>query len=63
MDELEGLEGISVGGGNMNNIRYADNTVLIADSEETFQALVSKLKEEGESKGLRINVDKTNLMK
>ena len=52
MDELVGLDGISVGGRNVNSIRFADDTVLIADSEEKLQALVSKLNDERESKGL-----------
>ena len=62
MDALEDLEGISIGGRNVNNIRYADDTVLIADSEKKLRALVNKLKDECESNGLRINVDKTNTL-
>ena len=62
MDALEDLEGISVGGRNVNNVRYADDTVLIADSEKKLQALMNKLKDECASKGLRINVDMTNTL-
>ena len=60
MDALEDLEGISIGGRKVNNIRYADDTVLIADSEKKLKALMNKLKDECESKGLRINIDKIN---
>ena len=62
MDALKDLEGISVGGRNVNNVRYADDTVLIADSEKKLQALMNKLKDECASKGLRINVDMTNTL-
>ena len=62
MNALEDLEGISIGGGNVNNTRYADDTVLIADLEKKLQALMNKLTDECESKGLTINVDKTNLL-
>ena len=62
MNALEDLEGISIGGRNVNNTRYADDTVLIADSEKKLQALMNKLKGEFESKGLTINVDKTNTL-
>ena len=60
MDELEGLEGISVDGKNMNNIKFADNAISIADIGEKLQALVSKLNDECKSKGLEINEDKKN---
>ena len=62
MDALKDLEGISAGGRNVNNVRYADDTVLIADSEKKLQALMNKLKDECESKGLRINLDMTNTL-
>ena len=62
MYALEYLEGISIGGRNVNNIRYADDTVLIADSEKKLQALMNKQKDACESKGLRMNVDKTNIL-
>ena len=60
MNALEDLEGISIDGRNVNNIRYADDTVLIADSEKKLQALINKLKDERECKGQRINIDKIN---
>jgi hypothetical protein len=62
MDELENLEGIKVGGININNIRYADDTVLMADSEEKLQTLVDKLAVECNAVGLRINIGKTETM-
>ena len=62
MDALEDLEGISIGRRNVSNIRYADDTALIADSEKKLQALMNELKDECESKGLRINVDMTNTL-
>lgn len=46
----------------MNNLQYADDTVLIADSEEKLQRLVDKLVESCERKGLRININKTEVM-
>ena len=46
MNKLEDVEGIKIGGRNINNIRYADDTVLISDSEEKLQRLVDELSEE-----------------
>ena len=57
--ELEDLPGLVVGGHNINNIRYADDTVLIADSEEKFKELLDKVIEESKNKGLSINCKKT----
>ena len=62
MDEMEDLEGIKVGGMNINNIRYADDTVLIADTEEKLQRLVDRLDEECRGVGLKINIGKTEVM-
>ena len=64
MDNLEHLEGIKIGGINMNNIRYADDTVLLADSEEKLQHLVAVLHQECRIKGLKINTGagKTEVM-
>ena len=62
MDALEDLDCISIGGKTVNNIRYADDTVLIADSEKKLQMLMNKLKDECESKGLRTNVHKANTL-
>ena len=62
MKELEHLEGIKVGGRNVNCIRYADDTVLIADSEEKLQRLVAALETACTEKGLKINFNKTETM-
>ena len=62
MNELQGLEGIKVGGKNVNNLRYADDTALLADSEEKLQRLVDKLVGESESKGLKVNASKTQVL-
>ena len=55
MDELEDLEGVKVGGRNVNNIRYADDTVLVADSEEKLRELVVALHRACTARGLNIN--------
>ena len=60
--EKEMTDGFSVGGRNLNNIKYADNAVLIADSAEKFQELVSAVNAASEEKGLRINREKTECM-
>ena len=60
MDEMADLEGMKVGG--MNIIRYADDKVLIADTEEKLQRLVDRLDEECRGVGLKINIDKTEVM-
>ena len=62
MDELVECEGVRIGGKNINNIRYADDMVLIADSEDKLQILVNKLLEECRRRGLRINKAKTEVM-
>ena len=62
MRDAEGVGGVKVGGQNVNNIRYADDTVLIADSEEGLQRLLQEVKEASEGKGLSINVSKTECM-
>ena len=62
MDEMEQLDGIKIGGGNINNIRYADDTVLLADTEERLQELIDRLDEEGRAIGLKINIGKTDVM-
>ena len=62
MYALEYFKGISIGGKNVSNIRYADDTVLIAGSEKKLQALMNKLKDQFESKGLGLNVNKTNTL-
>ena len=55
-------EGITVGGYNINNLRYADDTILIADSEEKLQDIVTTVTKESENKGLQLNAKKTECM-
>ena len=62
MEEMRDMEGVRIGGKNVNNIRYADDMVLVADTEEKLQALVDKLQEECGGVGLRINIMKTEVM-
>ena len=47
---------------NINNLRYADNTTLMAESEEELKSLLMKVKEEGENVGLKLNIQKTKIM-
>ena len=47
---------------NINNLRYADDTTLMAESEEELKSLLMKLKEENEKVGLRLNIQKTKIM-
>ncbi|MGX9987587.1 reverse transcriptase domain-containing protein [Soonwooa purpurea] len=60
--ELEDLPGFIIGGHNLNNIRYADDTVLIADTEKKLQELLQKVAKESAGKGLSINYKKTECM-
>ena len=60
LDELQA--GIRTAGRNVNNLRYADNTILMAESEEELKSLLMKLKEESENVGLKLNVHKTKIM-
>ena len=62
MRALEGMPGIKVGGYNMNNIRYADDTVLIADNEKELQEMLDTVVRESEKKGLSLNKKKTEVM-
>ena len=62
MDELAELELIRIGGRNENNIRYADDLVLIADLDERLQSLVSRLHEEFRETSLKINKNETEVM-
>lgn len=62
IDEIEDLEGITIGGININNIKCADDTVLIADSEDKLQSLVDRLDVECSTIGLKINIGKTEVM-
>ena len=54
--------GIKIAGRNINNLRYADDTTLMAESEEEFKSLLMKVKEESEKIGLRLNFQKTKIM-
>ena len=60
--ETENHPGLKVGGTNINNLRYADDTVLLAESEEELQELVTVVKEESEKYGLLMNVKKTKTL-
>ena len=54
--------GIKIAGGNMNNLRYADDTTLMAESKEDLRSLLIKGKEESEKAGLKLNIEKTKIM-
>ena len=54
--------GIKIAGRNINNLRYADDTTLMAESEEELKSLLKKVKEESEKVGLKLNVQKTKIM-
>ena len=58
----EAQAGIKIGGRNINNLRYVDNTTLIAESEEGLKSLLMKVKEENEKAGLKVNIQKTKNM-
>ena len=53
---------IKIAGRNINNLRYADDTTLLAESEEELKSLLMKVKEESEKVGLKLNIQKTNIM-
>jgi len=59
---LEELAGIKIAGRNINNLRYADDTTLMAESEEELKTLLMKVKEESEKAGLKLNIQKTKIM-
>ena len=54
--------GIKIAGRNINNLRYADDTTLMAESEEELKSLLMKVKEESEKVGLKLNIQKTKIM-
>ena len=58
----EAQAGIKIAGRNINNFRYADDTTLIAESEEELKSLLMKVKEESEKVGLKLNTQKTKIM-
>ena len=58
----EAQVGIKFAGRNINNLRYADDTTLMAESEEELKSLLKKVKEESEKVGLKLNIQKTKIM-
>ena len=60
LDETQA--GIKIAGRNINNLRYADDTTLMAESEEELKSLLKKVKEESEKVGLKFNIQKTKIM-
>ena len=60
LDKAQG--GIKIAGSNINNLRYADDTTLLAESEEELKRFLMKVKEESEKVGLKLNIQKTKIM-
>ena len=60
LDESQG--GIKIARRNINNLRYSDDTTLMAESEEELKKLLMKVKEESENVGLKLNIQKTKIM-
>ena len=58
----EAQAGIKIAGRNINNLRYADDTTLVAESEEELESLLMKVKEKSEKVGLKLNIQKTNII-
>ena len=58
----EAQAGIKIAGRNIDNLRYADDTTLMAESEEALKSLLMKVKEESEKVGLKLNIQKTKIM-
>ena len=58
----EAQAGIKIAGGNVKNLRYADDTTLMAENREELKSLLMKVKEESERAGLKLNIQKTNIM-
>ena len=58
----EALAGIKIAGRNINNLRYADDTTLMAESEEELKSRLMKMKEENEKFGLKLNIQKIKIM-
>ena len=57
----EAQAGIKISGRNINNVRYADDTILMAESEEELKSLLMKVKEESEKVGLKLNIQKIKI--
>ena len=60
LEEAQG--GIKIAGRNINNLRYADDTTVMAESEEKLKSLLMKVKEESEKVGLKLNIQKTKII-
>ena len=60
LDEVQ--DGIKIAGRNINNLRYADDTTHMAESEEELKSLLMKVKEESQKVGLKLNIQKTKIM-
>ena len=58
----EAQAGIKISGRNINNLRYANDTILMAESEEELKSLLMKMKEESENVGLKLNIQKMKIM-
>ena len=58
----EAQAGIKIAGRNINNLKYVDDTILMAESEEELKSLLMKVKEESEKVGLKLNIQKTKIM-
>ena len=58
----EAQAGIKIPGRNINNLRYADDTTLMAESEEELKSLLKKVKEESENVGIKLNIENTKIM-
>ena len=62
LDEAQAQAGIKIAGRNINNLRYADDTTLMAESKEELKSLLMKVKEKSEKAGLKLNIQKTKIM-
>ena len=62
LDEALDEAGIKIAGRNINDLRYADDTTLMAESKEELKSLLMKVKEESEKVGLKLNIQKTKIM-
>ena len=58
----EAQTGVKIAGRNLNNLRYADDTTFMAESEEKLKSLLMKVTEESENVGLKLNIQRTNIM-
>ena len=60
--QAESQTGIKIAGRNINNLRYADNTILMVENEEGLKSFLMRAKEESEKAGLKLNIQKTKIM-